>query len=385
MKKKVLMIAGETSGEQLGIPLIEACKDSGLDLEIEGLVGLDLQKNGVKSIHDCRPLEIIGFIDPILSFYKIWRCFQAATNYMKREKPDLVILIDHASFNLCVAAHAKKLNIPVLFYVSPQVWAWRERRVSKIVKLVDHMMVLFPFEVPIYKNAGLPVTNISHPLLKSTVAAERADEARKKFSINEDMKVVTLMPGSRNGEILRHTPELAKTAKRLALIHPDIVFIAPLAREEHKVLFEKLWLNAEPELPLPLICNRMVHTAVRAANAVIVASGTASLEVALLERPAVVIYKTNAISYFIIKWLIKIPYISLPNILLNKEVYPEFIQDNLDSDKVAKYVSSILVGDGSLQVGNLKALRELLKGSESSQGASVVHDLLDRKLRLNNT
>ncbi|MCG8312493.1 MAG: lipid-A-disaccharide synthase [Pseudomonadales bacterium] len=382
MNKKVLMIASEASGEQLGIPIIRACEAKGLNLEIAGLVGPELQNVGVRSIHDSRPLEVMGFIDPILSFYNIWQCFRAATNYIKIEKPALVILIDHASFNLRIAAYAKKHSVPVLFYVSPQVWAWREKRISKIVKLVDHMMVLFPFEVPLYQRAGLSATNIGHPLLTTTAHAESKDSARKKLSLDEkSLKVVTIMPGSRDGEVLRHTPELAKIAKHLVTMHPNLVFIVPLARKNHKPLFDKLWNIEAPNLGVKLTCNKMVHTAVRAADAVIVASGTASLEVALLERPAAVIYKTNPLSYLISKWLINIPYISLPNIILDRAVYPEFIQNRLNAYSVAKYIANILNGEDSECKRLAADLRELLKGEDPSQGAEIITRLLNQTSR----
>lgn len=370
------MVASEASGEQLGAALIEASRAAGLALDFAGVVGPRLQDLGVRSLFDGHVLAVVGLVEVLGSFRRIRALLHDIDDYLRRERPDLVVLIDHPDFNLRVAARAKAYGIPVLYYVSPQVWAWRAGRIHKIAQLVDHMMVLFPFEAPLYEAAGVPVTVVSHPLLAKTAGAEEQGEARRRLGLPVEGEYVALLPGSRNGEIQRLTPRLARSARLLQARRPGLRFLAPLARPGQRELFDRLWREATPDFPPPLMLEGQAQRAIRAADAVVVASGTATLETALLERPAVVVYAVNPITYAIARRLVKVPFIALPNLLLQRLVYPELIQSALRPEAVAEAVQAILDGGGAAQRQALQSLRQLLQGEGPERVAGVLRQVL---------
>lgn len=370
------MVASEASGEQLGAALIEASRAAGLALDFAGVVGPRLQDLGVRSLFDGHVLAVVGLVEVLGSFRRIRALLHDIDDYLRRERPDLVVLIDHPDFNLRVAARAKAYGIPVLYYVSPQVWAWRAGRIHKIAQLVDHMMVLFPFEAPLYEAAGVPVTVVSHPLLAKTAGAEEQAEARRRLGLPVEGEYVALLPGSRNGEIQRLAPRLARSARLLQARRSGLRFLAPLARPGQRELFERLWREATPDFPPPLMLEGQAQRAIRAADAVVVASGTATLETALLERPAVVVYAVNPITYAIAKRLVKVPFIALPNLLLQRLVYPELIQSALRPEAVAEAVQAILDGGGAAQRQALQSLRQLLQGEGPERVAGVLRQVL---------
>lgn len=373
MSKRVFLVAGEASGEQLGASLLEASRAAGLDLDFAGVVGPRLRSLGVRKVFDGDVLAVMGFVEVLGKLGRIRALLRDIDRYLAQERPALAVLIDHPAFNLRVAALAKRHGIPVLYYVSPQIWAWRAHRIHKIARLVDHMMVLFPFEAPFYQAVNVPVTVVAHPLLETTA---RTLERGSALDLKRAGALIAMLPGSRQGEIQRLTPRLAAVARCLRELHGDLDFAVPLARAGQRELFEKLWRRGAPDLPLPHIHVGQTQALLMAADLAVVASGTATLETALLGKPAVVVYAVNPLSYLIAKRLVKIPHVALPNILLERPVYPEFIQENFRPQVVAEAVSAILRDGGEAQRIALRPLRGLLHGASRDGVAQVLRRLL---------
>lgn len=376
MTKKVFMVAVEASGEALGASLLEASRQAGLALEFSGVVGTRLQQMGVTPLFDGEVLAVVGLVEVLGKFLQIRTLLQHIDQYLQSEHPDLVVLIDHPEFNLRVAAKAKQYGIPVLYYVSPQVWAWRAGRIHKIAKLVDHMMVLFPFEAPLYQQAGVPVTVVEHPLLRKTADAMDQQAARARLGLPLDGAYVAMLPGSRRSEIQRLVPKFAEIAACLRAHKPDIHLLTPLAQPEHLPLFQQLWQAAGVDTALPTLLQHQAQDVLLAADVAVVASGTATLECALLQRPAVVVYRLHPLSYAIARHLVKLPHIALPNIILQQRVYPEFIQDALQAPAVADALLEILSEGGQQQLAALQPLRSLLHGEGPEAVVKTLRELL---------
>lgn len=370
------MVASEASGEQLGASLVAASRAAGLDLDFSGVVGPQLQAMGVRSRFDGEVLAVMGLVEVLGRIGRIRKLLRDIELYFRERRPALAVLIDHPDFNLRVAALARAQGIPVLYYVSPQVWAWRGKRVQRIASLVDHMMVLFPFEVPIYQEAGLPATVVSHPLLEKTMRVPEREEARRLLKL-EPGTWIALLPGSRNSEIQRIGPRLAQSAKLLAARRPGLRFLVPLARPEQRAGFERLWREAG-NADMPMVLEGQAALAIRAADTVVVASGTASLETALLGRPAVVVYAMHPLTFAIARRLVKVPHVALPNILLKQKVYPELLQGDFTPARVADLVLGILDGAGQAQEQALARLPGLLAGEGGDRVVGILRDLLEK-------
>jgi len=333
----IMVSAGEASSDAHAAHALDALD---VDFHAFGMGAGLLEKSGTELVVDCRDLAVIGIVDVLLNYHKFLKRLRLLREEMRRRKPDLLLLVDYPDFNLKLAETAKELGIPVLFYVSPQVWAWRAGRVPRIGSLVSHMAVLFPFEVAIYEKAGIPVTYVGNPVVADAVSAFTTQEARKHFNLDSDAPVVTLLPGSRNGEINRNLPAMLATAQIIAKREPLCQFLLPVAPTLTQSFVEQVVsINKPPKLHVVVDDSR--HT-MRAADTVLVASGTATLESALVGTPMVVMYIVNRINYAIMKRLIKIPDISLVNIVAGKRIVPEYVQDAATPEAMAHDVLSLL-------------------------------------------
>ncbi|MBT8144204.1 MAG: lipid-A-disaccharide synthase, partial [Gammaproteobacteria bacterium] len=259
---------------------------------------------------------------------------------MRIRQPDVLLLVDYADFNLKLAESAKKLGIPVLFYISPKVWAWRAGRVKRIGRLVTHMAVLFPFEVELYERAGVPVTYVGNPVVADAVSPYTTAEARVYFDLDPQRPVLALLPGSRSGEIQRNLPAMLATAHIIAREQPDCQFLIPIAPTLDPDLVTATVGSAFPGT-LKVVTGNSRH-AMRAADAALVASGTATLETALIGTPLVVMYIVNRINYAIMKRLIRIPDISLVNIVARKRIVPEYLQEEAQPGPMAAELTLLM-------------------------------------------
>ena len=372
---KAFILAVERSGENLGLEILANAAQAGLDLQWSGVVGSRLQAAGVQNIANGEVLAMIGLVEVLRHYGRLRRLYGQIRQHLRAERPACVVLIDHPAFNLHVAKMAKQMGIRVLYVVGPQIWAWRSQRIHQIKRVVDHMLVLFPFEVPIYAQAGVPVHVLAHPLLAQTATAQYGMDARAALGLTAGGPVLALLPGSRRGELERLTLRYAETARRLRNQMPELRILVALAREELRPLWERLWKQGAGPEDAQLVVAQ-TQTVLAAADVVLVASGTATLETALMRRPAVVVYILNALTFAVVRRLVKTPFVAMPNILLKEAVYPEFLQDAFEPAQVAGALAALLGPAGSEQVAKLQKLRSLLEGNPPEQLQQVLREML---------
>jgi len=369
----IMVSAGEASSDAHAAHALDALSSKGVRFESFGMGAGELKKTGTELIVDCRDLAVIGIVDVLLNYHKFVKRLHALRKEMALRKPDLLLLVDYPDFNLKLAATAKSLGIPVLFYVSPQVWAWRAGRVPKIGRLVSHMAVLFPFEVEIYEKHNIPVSYVGNPVVADAVSDFTQTEAKQALEIDVENPVVTLLPGSRNGEITRNMPLMLKAAKLIEQQIPECQFLLPVAPTLDQSLLEKTAGNSGPQHLFYRRGNS--RDAMRAADVALVASGTATLETGLIGTPMVVMYVVNRINYAIMKRLITIPDISLVNIVAGKRIVPEYLQDEATPDAMAADVLS-LMNDEKRRTEMLQELNTVKLLMGDAQASRRVADLI---------
>lgn len=328
---KIMLIAGEASGDNHGASLIQALKAQRPDIDCYGIGSQKMKEAGCRILFDSQSIAVMGLFEVIRHFSKIKQAWKIAKNALLSEKPDCVILIDYPGFNLRFAKQAKKAGCPVLYYVSPQVWAWHRGRLKYIKQYIDHMALILPFEKKIYDEAGIPATYVGSPLFDQIQVSDKM-EARHKLSLSHSALIIGLLPGSRKTELARLLPELIDSAEILSQRYPHTQFVIPLANTLKE---SDIWPYLDDSnLPIVLI-KRNSHLAMSACDVLIGSSGTATLEAAILGRPMVIIYKMNALTFALAKRLVKIQFIGLPNLLANKAILPELIQNEAQSLAIA--------------------------------------------------
>lgn len=334
---KIMIVAGEASGDQRAAEVAKELLVLNPNTKLYGIGGKHMRAAGVQTLFDVQDLAVMGFIEPLKHLPRILKIFNVMKRQLKQDRPDLLILVDYPGFNLRLAKVAKQLGIKVLFYISPQVWAWRQNRVKRIAKVVDHMAVIFPFEEKFYQGHNVPVTYVGHPLTQ-TLQTPSKSIARQQLKIDENSKLVCLMPGSRLSEVERLLPTMLLSAQVIKEQVKEIQFVLALASTIPQDKITSLLTNYPLELKISLDSSM----AVTAADAVITASGTATLETALLQRPMVIVYKVNKLTALIAKRLIKIPFISLCNIVAEKMVVKELLQDDANVENISQEVVKLL-------------------------------------------
>ncbi len=372
----IMVSAGEASGDAHAAHALDALN---VDFQAFGMGAGLLQQSGTELVVDCRDLVVIGIVDVLLNYHKFLRRLRLLREQMRLRKPDLLLLVDSPDFNLKLAETAKEMGIPVLFYVSPQVWAWRAGRVPKIGSLVSHMAVLFPFEVAIYENASIPVTYVGNPVVADAVSAFTLLEARAHFKLIPDAPVVTLLPGSRSGEIKRNLPAMLATAQLIAERIPQCQFLLPVAPTLTRTFVEET--VSENRAPKLHIITDDSRDTMRAADVALVASGTATLETALIGTPMVVMYIVSRINYAIMKRLIKIPNISLVNIVAEKKIVPEYIQVAAKPESMAADVVSLLQDEErrSVMLAEIAVVKDKMgDANASTRVATLIKQLTDK-------
>ncbi len=330
------IVAGETSGDLLGSQLIVALRKLLPQAQFAGIGGPRMEAAGMEVWFPLEKLAVRGYVEVLRHFAEIIGIRRQLKQRFTKSKPALFIGIDAPDFNLALEAYLKGIGIPTVHYVSPAIWMWRRERLPKIRRAVSKMLTLFPFEEPLYKDAGVDASFVGHPLIEMLEAVPHGRAAREQLKLSPSVPIFTLMPGSRRSEI-EHMADLFIAAARLIVRQlPKAQFLVPLATRETRDLFEAaLYRRDAPELPLTIMFGH-AHEAMAASDVVLVASGTATLEAALLGRPMVIAYRMPAASYWLLKGKGYLPYYGLPNILCGKFVVPEFIQDDATADNLAQ-------------------------------------------------
>ncbi len=376
----IMVSAGEASGDSHASHALQALTDSGVSFTSFGMGAGALQGSGTELIVDCRDLAVIGIVDVVLNYHKFLKRLKLLRTCMAQRKPDLLLIVDYPDFNLKLAETARALGIPVLFYISPKVWAWRAGRVKRIASLVSHMAVLFPFEVEIYEQAGLPVTYVGNPVVHDAVSSYTRDQARAHLGIDTQHKLIALLPGSRTGEIKRHLPAMLDTARHIQRSHPDMQFVLPVAPTLERSFIDQMLSGvngASPPATL-VITDNDSRDVMRSADVALVASGTATLETALVGTPMVVMYIVNGINYAIMKRLIRIPDISLVNIVAGKRIVPEYLQHEAQPEAMAAALLHLIENPESRQkmLQELKTVKqEMGDGRASERVAQLITGL----------
>ena len=335
-KRRILIIAGETSGDILGADLAKTLYRQNNPPIIEGIGGDHMQQAGVSLLMHCHQLAVVGIVEIIRQFKVIRQAAALIKKRLHTHPPDLLVLIDYPGFNLRMARHAKNAEIKVLYYVSPQIWAWHYRRINIIKQCVDHMAVLFPFEEKIYQKEHIPVSFVGHPLTQLAKPSLTKQQAQKTFNLNPDAPIIGLFPGSRTQEITALLPIIIKSAERIQQSLPNAQFILPVA--------PNLDINSLKNRIPPLIklATEKRYDVMNLCDAAIAVSGTVTLELALMKTPMVIIYKTNAITYLLARCLVKTPFIGLCNIVAGQEVAREFIQHHAKPQAIANEIITLL-------------------------------------------
>ncbi len=333
--KRIVLVTGELSGEIHAFHLVETMKEL-LTAEWSGIGSRKLAEAGVRIIYDYGNISLTGLSEIFTKLKYIREAYEKLKAHLREEKPALIILVDFPGFNLKVARLAKKYGIPVVYFIPPQVWAWRESRVQKIKRFVDKVICILPFEKELYDGYGVDATYVGHPFAATVKPQLTRDEFLAMAGAKEGDKVVAIMPGSRENEVVKHMPLLAGVAKRLKQRFGNLKVVLPLAESIDEQMAGRY---AEPGVFRFL--KGFSHDALSYCDTAIIASGSATLEAAILGTPTIVVYKVSRISYLIAKALVKIDYISLPNIIMGKEIFPEFIQ-HISIEDVAEKASYML-------------------------------------------
>ena len=341
--RRIMIVAGEASGDIYGADLAREAFKIDPDIHFFGIGGARMREAGVETLVDSADMAVVGLVEVLKHFNVISDAFLKLKQILLNNRPDLLILIDYPGFNLRLAKIARKAGVRVLYYISPQIWAWRQGRVKKIARLVDHMAVILPFEAPFYERAGVPVSFVGHPMLDMVSVNMDRSQAAASFGLDPARKIVGLFPGSRKNELDRLLPVIIGAAVQLKSRFPDIRFVLPLAST----------LNADSITPqlaeagLDVTITRdRIHELIRACDAVISVSGTVTLEIALVGTPMVIIYKLSPLTYQLAKRLVKVPNIGLCNIVAGETVVRELIQDEANAVNISAEIGTILSDDG---------------------------------------
>jgi lipid-A-disaccharide synthase len=373
--KKILIFTGEHSGELLGARLIESLKNTHPSMIIEAMGSKILQNAGARIVLSNQGLDIIGFFEVFKHLPTLFQVWKNIKKTILQSKPDLIILIDNPGLNLKIAAFAKKLGVKVLYYVSPQIWAWKAGRIKRIQRDVDHMALLFPFEKPIYDQVGMPCTVVGHPMLDRFSQPCDTKKAREKLGLSEAQKILAILPGSRSSEIKRLMPLILLACYKIHQSDPSVRMIIAQAPSILDITIP------QSHLPYLSVVKNKTDCVVQASDAVICASGTATLEVALARRPLVIIYKTSALTYFLAKRLIKTPFVGLCNIVLQKFMAKELLQKAATAEGIHDEVLRLLYDTAyrSAMEEDLSQLQAKLGHTHQPEKlVQVILDLMER-------
>lgn len=377
---KIAIVAGEASGDLLGGHLMAALNKERKDLTFIGIAGPKMMSEGAKSLFAMERLSVRGYFEVIKHLRGLLKLRKSLLQQILEEKPDAFIGIDAPDFNFWLERKLKKHGIPTIHYVSPSIWAWRGGRIHKIKRAVTHMLALFPFEPALYEKVKLPVSYVGHPLADELPLRPNKTAARSLLKLSKGELVIAMLPGSRQSEVEQHADLFVQTAELMAKQHPTATFIVPLITRKTRHIFElALEKNPDTTLNMKLLFGH-AHDAMEAADFVIVASGTATLEAALLKKPMIITYRMPTISWWLLKPMHYLPYVGLPNVLANKFIVPELLQKNATPEKLNETMTAMLKDKK-----NLKEIKETftdihqsLKQNSAKKAAEVVLSYLPK-------
>ena len=380
MAIKIGIVAGEASGDLIGSRLIRALKALNPEIEFIGIAGPKMVAEGAISLFPMEKLSLHGFgFDVLKEIPGLLKIRRQLYQYFVDHRPDVFIGIDAPDFNFVLEKKLKKKGVNTIHYVSPSIWAWRKGRIGKIKKAVNQVLALFPFEPAIYEAAGLKATYVGHPMADEIPLFPDAQDAREQLKISHHSKIIAMLPGSRMGEVRQHAVLFVKTAQNIAKLYPDTLFLVPLVTRETRNIFEdamfqNFYQHPEEVQPNISILFGHSHLAMQAADFVLVASGTATLEAALLKKPMVITYRMPKLSWQILKRMNYLPWVGLPNILAERFVVPELLQNDATPERIAGTIMDMMVDKPKLDDirAEFTAMHEALKQNNAEKAAQAI-------------
>lgn len=383
---KIAMVAGEASGDLLGYHLIQELKSLHPDIQIFGIAGPKMMSLGAKSLYPIERLSVRGYLEVLRHLWGLLKLRKELLRQILIQKPDVFIGIDAPDFNFWLEKKLKAKGIPTIHYVSPSIWAWRKNRIHSIKRAVSHILALFPFEPALYQQIGVPVTYIGHPLADALPMEPDVTQMREKLKLKKNSVVIALLPGSRQSEVFFHAELMLETAisfERLMRENGNSVqFLVPLVTRETRDIFQNAWhqlLNQKPDIEIDMqIMFGHAHEAMIAADAIVVASGTATLEAALLKKPMVITYKMSNMSWQLLKRMQLQPYVGLPNILAGEFIVPELLQKDANPEQIAQTLYNLLADKTGLSLlrEKYRAIHMQLKQNSAQKAAAVIKQFL---------
>jgi lipid-A-disaccharide synthase len=375
--KKILIISGEASGDMHGANLVHELRRKAPSLAYFGVGSKRMRDAGVRMLADASEVSVVGATEVLTHIGAIYRVYSRLKSFLKEDRPDLLVLIDFPDFNIMLGKVAKKLGIPVLYYISPQVWAWRKGRVKKIAEIVNAIVVVFPFEVELYKAAGVDVRFVGHPLTDVVCSGYSKIDARKYLGLDPTRRTIALLPGSRKKEIMHLLPDMLEAARKLDAMFEELQFVLPVAPTIEREFIRD---HVDRSGVVVSIIDGRVYDVLRASDAAIVTSGTATLETGLMGVPMVIVYRMSGLSYFIGSLIINVDHVGLVNIVAGKRLVPELIQQDATPQNIADAVAKMLrdpdyykaITDG---LATVKA--QMGDAGASARAADVVLELLE--------
>ena len=365
-----MIVAGEASGDQHAASLVREIKARSADVSFWGLGGDRLRREGVDVRADLVSMAVIGFIEIFKHLKTIRAIYKQLISDIDRDKPELAILVDYPGFNLHLAKDLKKRSIPVIYYISPQIWAWGKGRIKTIQKTVSRMIVFFPFEEALYRRYGVPVSFAGHPCVEHVRPGGTVEEFRRSFSLDASKRTVSLLPGSRSKEVKQLLPVMLKAASIIRKKYAAPVQFLVLAAPSVPMDLIKSIVDLH-KVQVTIVDNR-TYDGIAASDFSLVCSGTATLETAILGTPMIIIYKVSFLTWLYMRILIKIPYIGLVNIVAGRKIAEEFIQFDAVAQRIAQYAVSVIADEGKLSGmrQELKTVKEAL-GSVGASGRAA--------------
>lgn len=387
-KLKIGIVVGEVSGDTLGVKLMRSFREQGIDAEFKGIGGPQMIAEGFNSYYPMETLSVMGIVEVLKDLKKLFAVRDGLINQWTQHPVDIFIGIDAPDFNLRLSKSIKEKNLPIktVQYVSPSVWAWRQGRVHGIKQSIDLVLCLFPFEKVFYEQYEVPAAFVGHPLAKQLPFENPIQIAKQQLGIDENQKHIALLPGSRKGEVERLLPMLLGAANILHTKHPDIQFLIPAINDARKQQIEQGVEKLAPQLKAKIHIlentdseSKIGRMVMNASDIIALASGTATLEAMLMHRPMVTFYKLHWLTYLIAKFLVKIPYYSLPNIIAGKKVIEELIQADATPENLAAEIEKLMnVETAQIQVMQHLTMHKQLISGNTEDPVQVILNVLEK-------
>jgi len=379
------IVVGEHSGDTLGAGLMYSLKTKYPYAKFIGIGGDKMLQLGFNSLYSMEELSVMGIVEVLGRLRRLLHVRKSLVEYFTDNQPDVFIGIDAPDFNIGLELKLKAIGIKTVHYVSPSVWAWREKRIFKIAKATDMVLSLLPFEKAFYDKHKVPCTFVGHPLADDIPMLSDKDQARAELMSVVDFdnkKVLALMPGSRGGELSRLLAPFFESARQLTQQDSNLLLIAPMVSEKRAQQFNDLKAQLAPDLDITIVIGQ-TQAVMSASDCLLTASGTVTLEAALIKRPMVICYKFSPITYLLAKYMVKLSWFSLPNLLANKSLVPELLQSEVCADNIVPLVKERLYQDQSQLNTSYTAMHQQLKCNASEQAATAVLALLSTNLPIN--